>query len=88
MHILVSRLGRRYAFVVVAVTFLSLLVSAGLRAAPSVLMTPLQFDFGWSRGLVSAVAADRIWLDCRWAPDWRCGRCIRRGTYSSTNRRL
>jgi MFS family permease len=54
--------GRNYAWVVVAVTFVSLLASAGLRAAPSVLMQPLQASFGWTRSEVSLAAAVGICL--------------------------
>jgi predicted MFS family arabinose efflux permease len=54
--------GQNYAFVVVAVIFLSLLASAGLRAAPGVLILPLEDAFGWSRGLISAAAALGIFL--------------------------
>jgi len=35
------------------VAFVALLCAAGFRAAPGVLMVPLQEEFGWSRGLVS-----------------------------------
>ncbi|ACA16760.1 major facilitator superfamily MFS_1 [Methylobacterium sp. 4-46] len=45
--------GRNYAFVVVGVIFLSLLAAAGLRAAPGVLILPLEQAFGWSRATVS-----------------------------------
>ena len=55
-------LGARYAFVVAGLTFCALLVSAGLRAAPSVLMLPVQADFGWSRAGVAATAALGIFL--------------------------
>lgn len=48
--------------VVVALTFLSLLVSAGVRATPGVLMMPLQTELGWSRPTVSSVAAFGIFL--------------------------
>jgi sugar phosphate permease len=50
-----ARLGRRmyYGWVVAGVTFLALLVSAGLRSAPTVLIKPLEEDFGWSRGGIS-----------------------------------
>jgi len=54
---LVPRLGQRYAFVVVAVIFLCLLFSAGLRATPSVLLDPLHQSFGWSRATISLAAA-------------------------------
>jgi len=54
--------GQGYAIVVVAVTFLSLLMAAGLRAAPSVLILPLQTSFGWDRTTVSTAAAVGIFL--------------------------
>jgi MFS family permease len=47
---------------VIAVTFLALLVAAGVRSAPSVLMVPLQLSFGWDRGMISAAAALGIFL--------------------------
>ncbi|MBT2185852.1 MFS transporter [Sphingobium nicotianae] len=47
---------------VVAVTFFSLLISAGLRATPGVLMVPLTLNFGWSRASISAAAAIGILL--------------------------
>jgi MFS family permease len=39
--------------VVAAVAFVALLGAAGFRAAPGVLMVPLQEEFGWSRGTLS-----------------------------------
>ena len=54
--------GRNYAFVVVAVIFLALLTSAGLRATPGVLILPLQKTFGWSVDVISAAAAVGIFL--------------------------
>ncbi|ARP77220.1 MFS transporter [Bordetella genomosp. 6] len=56
------RLGQKYAFVVVAVIFFSLLVSAGLRSTPSVLIVPLEQAFGWSRSTISLAAAIGIFL--------------------------
>ena len=56
------RAGQKYAFVVVAVIFLSLLVSAGLRSSPSVLLVPLEETFGWSRSTISFSAAVGIFL--------------------------
>jgi MFS family permease len=53
---------RSYAPVVVAVTFLALLVSAGLRATPGVLMAPLELNFGWDRATISFAAAIGIFL--------------------------
>jgi predicted MFS family arabinose efflux permease len=49
--------GRNYAFVAAGVVFFALLSAAGLRAAPGVLMLPLERAFGWSRDSVSAAAA-------------------------------
>jgi MFS family permease len=54
--------GQKYAFVVVAVIFLALLSSAGLRATPGVLMLPLQQAFGWNVGVISSAAAVGIFL--------------------------
>ncbi|MER8388965.1 MFS transporter [Mesorhizobium sp. M1380] len=54
--------GQRYAFVVVAVIFLCLLIAAGLRSAPAVMMLPLENSFGWRRDVVSLAAATGIFL--------------------------
>lgn len=54
--------GQRYAFVVVGVIFLCLLIAAGLRSAPSVMMLPLENSFGWGRDVVSVAAAIGIFL--------------------------
>lgn len=55
---------RRYhpAVPVVAVTFLALLFSAGLRSAPGVMMLPLELHFGWDRTTISFAAALGILL--------------------------
>jgi len=42
-----------YAWVVVAVTFATILVGAGIRYAPGVLIVPLENEFGWSRASIS-----------------------------------
>ncbi|HYE47460.1 MAG TPA: MFS transporter [Caulobacter sp.] len=52
-----GRLPFHYAYVVLGTTFLALLAAAGLRAAPGVLILPLQLSFGWDRATVSACAA-------------------------------
>ena len=54
--------GQRYAFVVVGVIFLALLISSGLRSAPSVMMLPLEDAFGWRRDTISSAAAIGIFL--------------------------
>ncbi len=48
---------RRHIALVVAVTFVALLISAGLRATPGVLMVPLHVHFGWSRATIAFAAA-------------------------------
>ena len=46
--------GRRhYAWLIVGVTFVTLITTAGFRATPGVLIVPLQNHFGWSRGTIS-----------------------------------
>ena len=42
-----------YGWVVVGVVFVALLVSAGVRAAPAVLINPLEVELGWSRAAIS-----------------------------------
>jgi MFS family permease len=42
-----------YGWIVVAITALTLIISAGVRSAPGVLVVPLQEDLGWSRGTIS-----------------------------------
>ncbi len=54
--------GQRYAFVVVGVIFLALLISSGLRSAPSVMMVPLEEAFGWRRDTISFATAIGIFL--------------------------
>jgi sugar phosphate permease len=46
-----------YAWVVIGVTFLVMLVTAGTRATPSVMMVPLERTFGWTRTSISLALA-------------------------------
>ncbi|WP_347274885.1 MFS transporter [Sphingomonas sp. HITSZ_GF] len=65
MSALLSRMplgARGYAGIVAAITFVALLVSAGLRSAPGVMMLPLEQHFGWDRATISAAAAIGIML--------------------------
>jgi MFS family permease len=57
-----SRSRYHPAIVVVAVTFVALLVSAGLRSTPGVMMQPLELYFGWDRATISFSAAIGILL--------------------------
>jgi predicted MFS family arabinose efflux permease len=47
---------------VIAVTFLIMLVTAGIRATPSVMMVPLEQGFGWSRTTISMALAINLAL--------------------------
>jgi MFS family permease len=51
-----------YAWIVAALTFMSLLVAAGVRATPSVLIVPLEEAFGWTRATISAAISINIVL--------------------------
>ena len=42
-----------YAWIIVAVTFVAVVVTAGVRATPSVLIVPLEVEFHWSRATIS-----------------------------------
>src|SRR6201993_2895416 len=42
-----------YAWIVAALTFVVLLVGAGVRSSPGVLIVPLEDEFGWSRATIS-----------------------------------
>ncbi len=42
-----------YGWVVVAIVFLTLLVSAAISSVPSVLMLSLEKEFGWDRSAIS-----------------------------------
>jgi sugar phosphate permease len=49
-----------YGWIVLGITFLVLLVSAGIRAAPTVLIVPLEHEFGWTRAAVSFAIAVQL----------------------------
>lgn len=51
-----------YGWIIVLLTFVTLLVSAGTRSLPSVLLLPFQDEFGWSRGSISSVISIGILL--------------------------
>jgi sugar phosphate permease len=51
-----------YAWIIAATTFVILIVSAGIRATPSILMVPLESEFGWTRAAISAAIAINIAL--------------------------
>jgi MFS family permease len=51
-----------YAWVVAAVTFVALMGAAGFRATPSVLIVPLQHEFGWNRAVISGAVSVNLVL--------------------------
>src|ERR1700736_299384 len=51
-----------YAWIAIAVTFVIMLVTAGIRATPSVMMVPLERSFGWTRTTVSLALAINLAL--------------------------
>jgi sugar phosphate permease len=57
-----ARRGVHYGWVVVAATFLTMLVTAGAVGAPGVLLLPLQREFGWSTAAISSAMAVRLLL--------------------------
>ncbi|MCP3414569.1 MFS transporter [Bradyrhizobium brasilense] len=68
---LASALARRnihYGWVMVAVTFLAALISAGTVGAPGVFIVPLQKEFGWSTAEISSALSIRFILFGLMAP--------------------
>lgn len=57
-----ARRGIHYGWVVAAVTFLTMLVTAGAVGAPGVLIGPLHQEFGWSTAEISSAFAIRLVL--------------------------
>ncbi len=59
-----KRIGGRfhYGWLAAAVVFLVLLAAAGTRATPSVMMVPLEHEFGWSRATISLAISVNIAL--------------------------
>ena len=49
-----------YAYVVVAVTFLAVFATSGVRGAPGVIIRPLEAEFGWDRAGISLAVAVSI----------------------------
>ena len=51
-----------YAWIVAAVAFAAMLVAAGVRASPGILVVPLETEFGWSRSVISLAVGINILL--------------------------
>ncbi len=63
-----ARTGIHPAWPVAAVAFVALVGAAGFRAAPGVLMVPMQQEFGWSRTLLSSAVSVNLILYGLMAP--------------------
>ncbi|MFC4130800.1 MFS transporter [Hamadaea flava] len=50
------------AWSVAAIAFVAIIGAAGFRATPGVMITPLQEEFGWGRGLISAAVSVNLLL--------------------------
>ncbi|MEY2847645.1 MAG: putative MFS-type transporter YhjX [Actinomycetota bacterium] len=60
--------GIHPAFIVAAVAFLALIGAAGFRAAPGVLLLPIETEFGWSRSELSVAVGINLLLYGLMAP--------------------
>ncbi len=67
---LTSLAGTRlhYSWVVLGVTFLTLLTAAATRATPAVFIVPYEHEFGWSRALISSAVSINLLLFGLMAP--------------------
>jgi MFS family permease len=54
--------GFHYAWIVAAITFVTLLAAAGIRATPGVIIVPLEQEFGWSRASISLAVSINLVL--------------------------
>ncbi|SDP12783.1 Sugar phosphate permease [Paenibacillus sp. yr247] len=62
MGTVTKRSKLHYGWIVVLVTFFTLIVSAGIRSVPSIFMLPFEKEFGWGRADVSSVVSINIFL--------------------------
>jgi MFS family permease len=51
-----------YGWFVLSIVFLTTLTSAGVRSSPSVLIHPLEAEFGWSRALIASAVSMNLLL--------------------------
>jgi hypothetical protein len=58
-----------YGWLVLAICFVTTLTSAGVRSSPSVLIHPLEAEFGWSRALIASAVSMNLLL-FGLAPPW------------------
>ena len=51
-----------YGWIIVGITFATMLAASGVRAVPSVLILPLEHEFGWSRSVVALAVSINLFL--------------------------
>lgn len=51
-----------YGWLIVALCFMTTLISAGIRSSPSVLIKPLEGEFGWSRAMIASAISMNLLL--------------------------
>lgn len=51
-----------YGWIIVGITFVTMLAASGVRAVPSVLILPLEQEFGWSRSVVALAVSINLFL--------------------------
>jgi MFS family permease len=57
-----------YAWIVAAVTWLTILAASGFRSTPSTLIVPLEHEFGWSRATISLAVSINLLFFGLFAP--------------------
>jgi len=57
-----------FGWIVAGLTFVTLLVAAGIRSTPGVMMVPLETEFGWSRATISVAVSVNLLLYGLMAP--------------------
>ncbi len=68
LNAILARRGIHYAWVVGALTFLTMLTTAGAMGLPGALILPLHAEYGWSTATISSALALRIMLFGLMAP--------------------
>ncbi|MBV8585092.1 MAG: MFS transporter, partial [Verrucomicrobia bacterium] len=56
------RLRFHYAWLILGIAFVTLIVAAAVRSAPSILIVPLEREFGWTRAQLSFAVSVNILL--------------------------
>ena len=51
-----------YGWIIVGVTFLTMLAASGVRAVPTVLILPLEHEYGWQRSVVALAVSINLFL--------------------------